>query len=94
VDLFYWKFFQLVPCCAGLAPASNKEPHGRSLAPSSWWDGEENGKKKAKLMGWDKDSLTEQQRQRKIITIILIKRIYKARDTWCNFLTAYCLFCS
>jgi len=42
---------------------------------------EDNWKKKAKLLGWDEDSLTEQQRKRKITTIILIKRIYKARTT-------------
>jgi len=29
--------------------------------PSSHWAGEEKGKKKAKLVGWDKGSLTEQQ---------------------------------
>jgi len=42
------------------------------------WDGEENWKKKPKLLGWDEDSLTEQQREKKI-TIILIKRIYRAK---------------
>jgi len=54
-----------------------------SLLPYQW-DGEENQKKNMKLVGWDEDSLTEQQRKRKITTI-LIKRIYKALDTQCNF---------
>jgi len=51
------------------------------LAPFSppWRDQGENWKKEAKLMGWDKDSLTEPQRKRKIT--ILVKRTYKARDT-------------
>ena len=30
-------------------------------------------------MGWEKDSLTEQQREKKIRTIILIKRIYRVQ---------------
>jgi len=58
-----------------LAPASNKKPGGRSIAPPPWWHGEENGKKKAKPMGRDKDSLTEEQRKQ--ITTIWIRRIYK-----------------
>jgi len=59
------------------------------LAPSSpQGDGKENRKKKAKLAGWDKDSSTEQQSEKKITTIILIKRIYKGRNTQCSFLTA------
>jgi len=41
-------------------------------------------------MGQDEDSLTEQESKRKITTIILIKRIHKARDTECNVLTAQC----
>jgi len=44
------------------------------------WGGEENEKKKAKLMGQEKGSLTEQQRKRTVTTIILIKRIYKTRE--------------
>ena len=58
--------------CHASAPAGNKEPHSCSPAPSPRWDGEE---RNAKLMGWDKDSLTEQQREKKITTVILIKRI-------------------
>jgi len=41
-------------------------------------------------MGWDKDSLTEQQREKKIATRILIKGYTKANDTECHFLTAHC----
>jgi len=37
-----------------MAPASNKRPRGHCIT-------EENGKKKAKPVGWDKGSLTEQQ---------------------------------
>jgi len=40
------------------------------------WDGEKNQKEKAKLVGWDKNSLTESQREKKTTTIMLIKRIY------------------
>jgi len=39
------------------------------------WDGEENQKEKTKLIGCDKNSFTEWQREKKITTI-LIKRIY------------------
>jgi len=51
-------------------------------SPRPWWDGEENKKEKAKLVGWDKNSLTEWQRKNKITTKILIKRIIE-----CNFFT-------
>jgi len=44
-------------------------------------DGEENRKEKAKLVGWDKNNITEQQRDKKI-TIILKKRYSEH-----NFLT-------
>jgi len=46
-----------------------------SLLHPPWWDGEKNQKEKAKLMGCDKNSSTEWQREKKI-TIILVKRIY------------------
>jgi len=47
-----------------------------SLLPPPRWDGEENRKeKRGKLVGWDENSLTEWQREKKI-TIILIKSIY------------------
>jgi len=52
--------------CPCLAPAGNKEPHGFSVTPSSWWDGEDKWQKKAKLVDWDKDCFTEQQRKRTI----------------------------
>jgi len=48
--------------------------------PSAPWGEEENWKKKAKLVDQDKDSLTEQQRNQSVITIILITRIYKTRE--------------
>jgi len=40
------------------------------------WGGEENQKEKAKLVGCDENSLTKWQREKKITTVILIKRIY------------------
>jgi len=45
------------------------------------WGGEWEEKKKAKLVGWDKDSLTEPERQRKrtVTTILLMRRIYKTK---------------
>ena len=47
-----------------------------SLLPSPWWDGEENQKEKGKkLAGWDENSLTEWQREKKT-SVILIKSIY------------------
>jgi len=39
------------------------------------WGGEKNWKKKAKLMGQDKDSLAEQQRENKITAINTDKKI-------------------
>jgi len=45
--------------------------------PSPRWGRGDNWKKKTKLVGRDKDSLTEQQRKRTATTIILIRRIYK-----------------
>jgi len=47
-----------------------------SLLPPPCWDREENQNEKAKVVGWDKNSLTHWQREMKITTIILIKRIY------------------
>ena len=41
--------------------------------PSPGWGGEENRKKKAKLVGQDKDSLTEQQRKWTVTTAILMR---------------------
>jgi len=35
--------------------------------------------KRQKVVGWDKDSLTEQQRDKKITAIILIKRIHRVQ---------------
>jgi len=41
--------------------------------PSPWWGGDDNWKKKAKLLGRDRDSLTEQQTNRTVTTAILIR---------------------
>jgi len=48
--------------------------------PSPQWGGEENGKEKAKLMGWDKDSLIERQRKR-IVTPPPPIRIHNNKGT-------------
>jgi len=50
-------------------------------SPFPPWGGEDKGKKKAKLLGQDKDILTEQQMKRTVPTIILIIRIHKAKST-------------
>jgi len=73
--------------CCGLASVGNKERRGCSLIPSpSWWDGEDNHKEKAKIVGCDKNSLTERQRETKI-TITLIKRIYSMQCSHCPMLS-------
>jgi len=75
--------------CHCLAPDRKKEPHDCSITPPpTWWGGEENRKKKVNLMDWDKDSLTEQQRKTTVTTIVVIKRVYKARNIQCNLLIA------
>jgi len=58
-----------------------------TVTHSSRCDGEENQKEKAKLLDWDKNSLTEWQREKKIT--VLIKEY-----TACNVLTARCSACS
>lgn len=85
--IFIWNAFRsftnqtehiVQPSCHGLAPANSKEPRGCSLAPACPGGmGRRIGRKKAKFVGWDKDSLTEQQRKRKPPTIILIKEYTK-----------------
>jgi len=63
--------------------------------PSPHWGGEENGKKKAKLVGWVKDSLTEQQRKKTVTTAILIRRIYETNsEIHRATFTARCPACS
>jgi len=52
------------------------ESHVAAPSPVPLWGGEENWEKKAKLMGRDKDSLTE-NRKRTVTTMILLRRIYK-----------------
>jgi len=39
-------------------------------------------------MGWDKDSLPEQQREKKITTIILIKRTHRVQFSHCPMLSS------
>jgi len=50
--------------------------------------GEENRKEKAKLAGWDKDSLTEQQRENRTTTRILTKGIHKVQCSHCPMLSS------
>jgi len=57
-----------------------------SLLSPLQWDGEENQKEKAKLVGWDKNSLTEQQREKKIIPV---KRIYSLQCFHCPMLSLF-----
>jgi len=58
-----------------LSQQQKTSSHSLTRHPSC--DGKENQNKKAKFMGWNKDSLTEQQRQKIITIIILIKRTYR-----------------
>jgi len=51
--------------------------HAATLPHLPWWGGEENRKKKAKLVGQDKDSLREQQRKQTVTTTVLTGRTYK-----------------
>jgi len=44
------------------------------------WGGEKNGKKKAKLVDQDKDSLIEQQRKQTVNTRILTEKPYKTKE--------------
>jgi len=61
-----------------------------SLLSPALWDGEENQKeKKQKLMGWDENSLTEWQREKKTTTNNTEKKAY----TTCSVLTIRCSAC-
>ena len=64
-------------CYCSLALAGNKGPWGRSTAPLSMGVGRIIERKKAKLVGQDNNSLTEQQRKRTVITTTLIRKICK-----------------
>ena len=57
------------------------------------WDVEENWKKKVKLVGWDKDSLLGQQRERKTTTTVLTKEYTKQvmHNAICSPLRTWCL---
>jgi len=74
-------------CCRDLAPASNKEPWDCSLASPLGWDGEGNWKKKAKLVGWDKYSLTAAKVDKNNNNDTDSKEYTVHRDTQCNFPT-------
>jgi len=60
-----------------LALASNKGPHGHSVPPLPTGVGRIMERKRQKLVGWDKGSLTEQQMKQTVTTTILIRRICK-----------------
>jgi len=46
--------------------ATNNHAVTLSLLPTHWWHGEDNQKeKRQKLMGWDENSLTEWQKEKK-----------------------------
>jgi len=64
----------------GLAHGWQQRTKQSLYRPSPGWGGEENWKKKAKFMGWDKGSLTEQQRKQTVTTIILARRLSKSRE--------------
>jgi len=63
-----------------LALIGNKRPPGCFAAPPSIGVRRRKERKKAKIMGWDKSSLTEQRRKLTVTTIILIRRIYKTNS--------------
>jgi len=95
VDFTYGQQVNYTPCItlvvnslcsvACFSPSLQQRIMPPLIHSSPQWHDVKNQKKKAELVGWDKDGLTEQQRKRKITTIILIKTIYKERDTQCNF---------
>jgi len=62
-----------------------------SLLPPPWWDGEENQKKKKqKLLGWDKNSLAEWQREKKTTINNTDEKAYTTHSV----LTTQCSACS
>ena len=71
--------------------AGSKEPHDCSIAPPPTGVGRRMGRKRQKLVGQDKGSLTEQQTKWTVTTTILISRVYKTNSkmhravltTWC-----------
>jgi len=65
--------------CCGLASAGNKAAHGRSHSSLPGATGRRIRRKRQKLVGWDKDNLTEQQRDKEATAIIMIKRIYRVK---------------
>jgi len=68
-------------CQASWFGPSRQQRTTRPLCrPSPCWSGEENLKKKAKLVGRDKASLTGQQRKCTVTTTTLIERLYKTKQ--------------
>jgi len=66
--------------CRGLALAGNKRPPGHSISPPPAGVGRRMERKKAKPVGWDKGSLTEQQTKQTVPITILIRRIHKTNS--------------
>ena len=60
-------------------PATKGHMVALSSLPSLWWEGEWK-EKRQKVMGRDKDSLTEQQMKQTVTTAILTRRIYKTNS--------------
>ena len=69
-----------VTLCYSFGPWLATKDHAVALSPLPSWSGEENGKKKAKLVVWDKGSLTEQLTKWTVTTITLIRKIYKTNS--------------
>ena len=63
------------------SPSWQQRPTRSLYCPSFCGGGEENQKKKIKLVGLDKDRLIEQRRKKTLTTTILIRIIYKTKWT-------------
>ena len=72
--IIFWKLTK-----SYLGPGRQQRTTRSLYCPSPRLGGEEIQKKKAKLVGLDKDSLTEQQRKRTVATTILTERIHKTK---------------
>jgi len=53
-----------------------------SLLPPSQGDGEGDQKEKAKFTGWDENSLTHWQREKKITIVLIKKHMYNVQCTY------------
>jgi len=72
-----------------LPPFATKEPRSYSLTPSPspvGWGGESE-RKKAKLVGWDENSLTEWQREKETIINKTDKSIYNTQHSYHQMLS-------